>query len=160
MLPFSQDGAAYNNKIQDLHAENQELKEKVTELTQKVDAMSAAIKALNNRAQDAETAASLFADKISQLEAQLATASSQVDTLSSSSLLLGTQPEILRKVHSFLSLKEALVLRQVHRQFNEESSNDIYQYSFIMNFELMEKRGFNLINHYLNRQTRRSLQSC
>ena len=46
-------------------------------------------------------------------------------------LLLETLPEILRKVYSFLSLKEALILRRTHRQFNE-AANDLYQYSFIM----------------------------
>jgi hypothetical protein len=35
------------------------------------------------------------------------------------SLLLDSQPEILRKMYSFLALKEALVLRRTHR-------NDIF----------------------------------
>jgi hypothetical protein len=49
--------------------------------------------------------------------------------------LLCAQPEILRKVSSFLALKalkDALILRQVHRKVNE-GSNDFFQYSFIMN---------------------------
>ena len=56
------------------------------------------------------------------------------------SILFNTHPDILRKVYSFLTLKEALVLRQTHRQFNE-SSNDIYQYSVIMNDLDLEKQG-------------------
>jgi hypothetical protein len=58
------------------------------------------------------------------------------------SLLLETQPEILRKVYSFLMLKEALVLRQTHRQFNY-ASNDLYQYSVLMDYDVMVNRGFN-----------------
>ena len=56
------------------------------------------------------------------------------------SLLLQAQPEILRKVYSFLSLKEALILRQTHRQFNE-AANDLYQYSFIMNENVLKRQG-------------------
>ena len=52
---------------------------------------------------------------------------------SNRSLLLRAQPEILWKVYSFLALKEALILRQVHCKFNEES-NDIYQYSVITSY--------------------------
>lgn len=46
------------------------------------------------------------------------------------SLLLRTESVILRKILSFLTLKEALPLRQVHRQWNQASS-DIYRYSVI-----------------------------
>lgn len=56
------------------------------------------------------------------------------------SFLLDTGPEMLRKMYSFLTLKETLILRRTHRQFNE-SSNDIYQYCFIMNHDALEKRG-------------------
>ena len=56
------------------------------------------------------------------------------------SILFNTHPDILRKVYSFLTLKEALVLRRTHRHFNE-SSNDIYQYSVIMNDIALEKQG-------------------
>jgi hypothetical protein len=41
------------------------------------------------------------------------------------SFLLETQPEIVRREYSFLMLKEALILRQMHRQFNN-TSNDLY----------------------------------
>lgn len=58
------------------------------------------------------------------------------------SLLLEMHPEILRKVYSFLELKEALFLRQTNRRFNN-ASRDIFQYrSFIMNDDALEKRGF------------------
>ena len=63
---------------------------------------------------------------------------------SSRSFLLDTHPEILRKVYSFLSLKEALSLRQVHRMFNG-ASNDIFQYSFIMNEDVMKNHGFDRV---------------
>ena len=56
------------------------------------------------------------------------------DTETHISLLLETQPEILRKVYSFLRLKEALVLCRTHRQFNE-ARNDIFQYSLIMCYD-------------------------
>ncbi len=69
------------------------------------------------------------------------------------SLLLETQPEILRKVYSFLMLKEALVLRQTHRQFNY-ASNDLYQYSVLMDYDVMVNRGFNndFIDEYMRKQ--------
>ena len=74
---------------------------------------------------------------------------------SNRSLLLNTQPEILRKVYSFLSLKEALPLCQVHRQFNE-APNDIYQYSFIMQEGTLKNLGFdqNYCTQYLMNQSR------
>ena len=71
------------------------------------------------------------------------------------SVLLQAPPEILRKVYSFLSLKEALLLRQVHRQFNE-LRNVLYQYSIIMNEDALKRQGFiddNTIDNYLHCQT-------
>ena len=72
------------------------------------------------------------------------------------SLLLDIQPEILRKVCSFLRLKVALSLRQVHRKFNNELCTDLYQYSFIMYSDALKERGFDknycanyLMNHTL-----------
>lgn len=62
------------------------------------------------------------------------------DTVIERSLLLNSHPEILRKMYSFLSLKEALVLRRTHRQFND-SRNDIFQYSFILCEEALKERG-------------------
>jgi hypothetical protein len=59
------------------------------------------------------------------------------------SLLLGAQPEILWKVYSFLSLKEALLLcHQTHRHHFNELSNDLYQYSLIMIEDTMKERKF------------------
>lgn len=60
---------------------------------------------------------------------------------SNRSLLLDAQPEILRKVYSFLSLKEALVLRQVYRRFNG-AANDLCQHSVIMNKDALKRLGF------------------
>jgi hypothetical protein len=62
-----------------------------------------------------------------------------------SSLLLETQPDGLRKrFFSFLHLKvNALVLCHVHRQFNgstKQASNDLYQFSFIMKFNVVKKQ--------------------
>jgi hypothetical protein len=54
-------------------------------------------------------------------------------------LLLQAQPEILSKIYSFLTLREALVLRQTHRQCNE-TANDIFQYCFIMNEGVLKVR--------------------
>lgn len=72
---------------------------------------------------------------------------------SNRSLLLQSQPEILRNVYSFLKLKEALVLRQVHRQLNN-ASNDIFQYSVIMSYDAMKRQGFldGYICEYMNKQ--------
>lgn len=68
---------------------------------------------------------------------------------SSRSLLLESRPEILRKVYSFLTLKEALVLRRTHRRFNE-ASDDIFQYSVIMSRDIDPNCCFD----YLNKQDR------
>lgn len=71
------------------------------------------------------------------------------------SLLLETQADILRKVYSFLALKEGLMLRQVHRQFNE-ARNDIFPYSFVMNKDALKRQGFadnNVIKEYMASQT-------
>lgn len=54
--------------------------------------------------------------------------------------LLGTQPEIIRNVYSFLELKEALVLRRTCRHFSN-ASRDIFQYSFIVNEDYLRNRG-------------------
>ena len=70
-----------------------------------------------------------------------APAAKRQKTVTQHSLLLDLQPETLRKVCSFLFLKEALVLCQAHRRFNE-SSNDIYQYSFIMGHAPLTRQGF------------------
>lgn len=68
------------------------------------------------------------------------------------SLLLDTQPEILRKVYSFSSLREVLPLCQVHRQFNE-ARNDIYQCSFITWKDTLLNRGFEIfILKYIKNQ--------
>jgi len=48
---------------------------------------------------------------------------------------------VSERLFSFLQLKEALVLRQVHRQFNE-ARNDLYQFSFHMNFNVLKMQGF------------------
>lgn len=65
---------------------------------------------------------------------------------SNRSLLLETCPEILRKMYSFLTLKEAVVLRSTHRQFNQ-ASNDIYQYTVMMSPNLDRKGYINYIDH-------------
>lgn len=69
------------------------------------------------------------------------------------SLLLQAQPDLLRKVYSFLSLKEALILRQTHRQFNE-AANEIYQYSFIMNENVLKRQGIAGNDFYTSKQTK------
>jgi len=46
------------------------------------------------------------------------------------SLLLGSSPEILRHVRSFLMLKESLVLRSTCRQLHNDN-NDVFRYSHI-----------------------------
>ena len=80
---------------------------------------------------------------------------SNTATDSTRSLLLDSQPEILRTVYSFLTLKEALPLRQVHRKFNNELCNDLYQYSFIVDSDALKERGFdrNYRTNYLMNQT-------
>lgn len=61
---------------------------------------------------------------------------------SNPSFLLDSSPEILGKVYSFLFLKEALILRQVHRHLND-AANGIYQYSIITSNKNMRKdQGF------------------
>lgn len=69
------------------------------------------------------------------------------------SLLLEAQPEINRNVYSFLTLKEALILRCTHRQFSNTASQDIFQYSFIMNRKALTERGFAMeYQSYLEKQ--------
>jgi hypothetical protein len=72
------------------------------------------------------------------------------------SLLLKAQPEILWKAYSFLSLKEALLLCQTHRHHLNELSNDLHQYSFIMNEDTMKERGLvrNTVDKYMFNQSR------
>lgn len=58
------------------------------------------------------------------------------------SLLLDTiRSDILRKVCSFLTLKEAVVLRRACRQFNK-SSKDLYECSIVMERDDLTRRGF------------------
>jgi hypothetical protein len=72
------------------------------------------------------------------------------------SLLLEAQPEILWKIYFFLSLKEALLLCQTHRHHFNELSNDLYQYSFIMNEDTMKEQGLvrNTVDKYMFNQSR------
>lgn len=68
---------------------------------------------------------------------------------------LDTQPEILRHMYSFLSLKEALVLRLTHRQFNDDA-NDLYRSSYLMNPDILKERGLSCDDrlNYMKKQHR------
>jgi hypothetical protein len=60
-----------------------------------------------------------------------------------------------RFTYSFLILKEGLILRHVHRQFNE-ARNDMFPYSFVMNKDALKRQGFavnNVIKEYMTSQT-------
>ncbi len=64
-------------------------------------------------------------------------------------------PDIRSKVHTFLAVKEALVIRQAHRQLNE-AANDIYQHSFIMTYDAMAENDGEFdesVMDYLDNQT-------
>lgn len=61
------------------------------------------------------------------------------------SLLLETRPEILWHIYSFLELKDALILRH----FNN-TTNDLYQYSFVMNYDTLNKRGLSELDDSWN----------
>jgi hypothetical protein len=74
-----------------------------------------------------------------QLTAKRHQKSTHAEEHQPTSLLLQAQPEILRKIYSFLTLREAPVLRQTHRQCND-TENEIFQYSFIMNEGVSEVR--------------------
>jgi len=62
-------------------------------------------------------------------------------------LLLDFQPEIMRKVYSFLMLKDALVVRRTCRQLNNHA-NDIFRYSHIMDIDKMRQRKYASIDNW------------
>jgi hypothetical protein len=62
-------------------------------------------------------------------------------TVPECSFLLSTQPDILRKDYSCLTVKEALVLHRTHRQYNEASN----YYPFLCSYNIMNDAGLNML---------------
>lgn len=69
-------------------------------------------------------------------------------------LLMADDADVIRKFYGFLTLREAIVLQQVHHHFNE-GAHDIYRYSVIMSCCTLTRQGVpqETIGRYMENQT-------